>query len=86
MTALAGSDVLKQTCHPRHERSHQGRSDLAVERYLAGGFDADCRHRASYAAAMFVVPGAATAIAWTTASHNVQANKPWPLGLIGGST
>ena len=63
------------------------RTDLTVERYLAGGFRAGReRHCALTATPMFVVPGVATAIVWATASHNAQANKPGPLGLIGGST
>lgn len=62
-------------------------TDLTVVRYLASGFVAGrVRECPSTATPMFAVPGAATVIAWTNGSHLAQANKPGPLGLIGGST
>jgi hypothetical protein len=68
------------------ERSHQVKTDLSVQRYLADGLGARrVRHCQTTATPMFAAPGAATATVWVNASHIAKDNAR-PLGLIGGST
>jgi hypothetical protein len=68
------------------ERSHQVRTALTIERYLAGGLGADRgRLCPAHAVSMFAFPGVATATVWVN-SHIAQATKPGPLELIGGWT
>ena len=68
------------------ERSHQVKTALCSQRYVADGLGARrVRHCQTTATPMFAAPGAVTATVWVNASHIAKDNAR-PLGLIGGST